>query len=105
ATPYVQDYDMVVGAFVVVWLAEAAALERSPHGARRNAGTPLPDFAALHPGYKLAAALILAVPIVAAPFAKLTGLALGCLFLVPAFVMMARPLAAKTGLAGAAAPR
>jgi hypothetical protein len=27
---------------------------RSPHGAKRNAGTPAPDFAALHPGYKWA---------------------------------------------------
>src|SRR5260370_464655 len=25
---------------------------RSPHGAKRNAGSPLPDFASLHPGYK-----------------------------------------------------
>ena len=26
---------------------------RSPHGAKRNAGQPAPDFAALHPGYRL----------------------------------------------------
>src|SRR5262249_6468951 len=24
---------------------------RSPHGAKRNAGTAIPDFASLHPGY------------------------------------------------------
>jgi hypothetical protein len=31
---------------------------RSPHGAERNAGTALPDFAALHPGYKSFFALL-----------------------------------------------
>jgi arabinofuranan 3-O-arabinosyltransferase len=87
ATPYVQDYDMVVGAFLVVWLAEAVALgllsQRQSH---------------------IAAALVLAVPIVASPVAKVTGLALGCLFLVPAFVLMAWAPAERR-LAGAAVPR
>jgi hypothetical protein len=29
----------------------ACAPEGSPHGAQRNAGTAVPDYAALHPGY------------------------------------------------------
>jgi hypothetical protein len=34
-------------------LSHARAQRRSPHGAQRNAGTPVPDYAVLHPGYEL----------------------------------------------------
>jgi arabinofuranan 3-O-arabinosyltransferase len=73
ATPYLQDYDMVVGAFVAVWLVSASDLAHVP---RRLAVA--------------AAASILIVPLVASPIANAAGLALGALFLIPAFVLMAR---------------
>ena len=56
ATPYLQDYDMVVGAFVVVWLM--ASSEAAPH-LRRPA--------------LIACALILIVPLFAAMLANTTG--------------------------------
>jgi len=78
---------MVVGAFVVVWLNEALRLDRV--SARQAV---------------IASALILAVPIVASPVAKVSGLALGCLFLLPAFVLTARSIPERV-LDGAPAPR
>src|SRR2546423_830812 len=52
ATPYLQDYDLVLGAFIVVWFAQDAKHD-----------TPI------------AAALILLLPLLASPLAKLTGFA------------------------------
>jgi arabinofuranan 3-O-arabinosyltransferase len=66
ATPYLQDYDLVFGALVVVWLGQEADV-------RRIAELPL----------LLANASILLVPLFAAALAHLTGLALGPLFILP----------------------
>lgn len=71
ATPYLQDYDLVVGAFVVVWLAQLY-----PSGRMTTAGVA-------------AAALILTVPFVASLLAHITGLEFGPLFIAPAFVIAA----------------
>jgi hypothetical protein len=73
ATPYVQDYDLVIGAFVAVWLAALY-----PEGEM-----PAPML--------IGAGLILAVPFLASLLAKQTGLEWGPLFIVPAFVIAARP--------------
>ena len=76
-TPYLQDYDLVVSAFVVVWLA--VDCDHSTAG-------------------KLAAQLsllVLLMPFVASLLANITGLALGPLFIVPAFVAAARLSLAK----------
>jgi len=72
ATPYLQDYDLVVGAFVVAWLAIDGDL--SP--ARRQAAQM--------------SLLVLLLPFVASLLGKVTGLALGPLFIAPAFVATAR---------------
>jgi hypothetical protein len=68
ATPYLQDYDLVFGALIVVWLwyAPVATFERA-----------LP----------IAAGLLLILPLVAAALGHLTGLALGPLFIAPIFVI------------------
>lgn len=58
-TPYLQDYDLVVAAFVVVWLA-------------RNT---------------LALALVVVLPFAAAPVGILTGVAIGPLLILPAFAV------------------
>lgn len=72
ATPYLQDYDLVVGAFVVVWLAADAG----PSPAAKQA---------VQMSY-----LVLLLPFVAALLGKITGLALGPLFIAPAFAATAR---------------
>jgi hypothetical protein len=70
ATPYLQDYDLVVGAFVVAWLfANPGRFPRTPA--------------------TIVSALVLLAPIFAAPVGKMTGIVLGPLFLIPAFVMVA----------------
>jgi len=61
ATPYLQDYDLVVGAYVVVWLQAEAA------------GSP-----ELAPWIRAAIASVLLLPLVAGSFGKATGLAFGC---------------------------
>lgn len=71
ATPYLQDYDLVVGAFVVAWLGAARVPERPA---------------------LIASFLILALPIVAASLGKATGLAFGPLFTIPAFLLIAGSL-------------
>jgi arabinofuranan 3-O-arabinosyltransferase len=73
ATPYLQDYDIVVGAFVVVWLM--ATSQAAPHLRK-------PAF--------IASALILVLPLFASILANATGIALGALFMIPAFVLAAR---------------
>jgi arabinofuranan 3-O-arabinosyltransferase len=70
ATPYLQDYDLVAGAFVVAWLFVTPG--RFPQ-------TPA----------MIVSALILLAPIFAAPIGKMTGVVTGPLFLIPAFLMVA----------------
>jgi hypothetical protein len=82
ATPYLQDYDLVFGAFIAVWLAQLD-LE-------------------LTPATRLACAAILLMPLFASALAKLTGLGFGPLFVVPAFILVARALFATRASAAAA---
>jgi arabinofuranan 3-O-arabinosyltransferase len=83
ATPYLQDYDLVLGAFMVVWLWQL-----DPEAT---------------PATRVACAAILLMPLLASPLAKLTGLAWGPVFVVPALMLTARALLATR--AGAAAAR
>ena len=71
-TPYLQDYDLVVGAFVVVWLL---ALQRQSVISRAVA--------------QLAMAAILLWPLVNGAVGKMTGFALGPFVIVPLFVLFA----------------
>ncbi|MGE0060444.1 MAG: glycosyltransferase family 87 protein [Xanthobacteraceae bacterium] len=72
AAPYLQDYDLVIGAFAVVWIMQMAA-----NGAMtRRAGA-------------VASALVLMTPAVVAPVAKATGVAVGAPALGAAFAMIA----------------
>ena len=82
ATPYLQDYDLVFGAFVVAWLT-------GPQGVADHLRRPA----------LVASSLLLILPVAAAPVANLTGMALGPLFILPAFL-----LAALMSLANARAP-
>jgi hypothetical protein len=82
STPYLQDYDLVLGAFIAVWL-----IDLDPEA---------------KPDTRLARAAILLLPLLAAPLAKLTGLALGPLFVLPALMLTARAMLA-TRAAGLAA--
>lgn len=83
ATPYLQDYDLVVSAFVVVWLKAAEERSRMPVQ-----------------WIRAAMAVMLLLPLLAAPLAKLTGLALGPLFVVAVFAL----LVALAGASSNAAP-
>jgi hypothetical protein len=83
ATPYLQDYDLVMGAFVVVWLQSDETGSRIPAQWIRTG-----------------MAMILLLPLMAAPLAKLTGLAFGPLFIVPVFALL-MGLAAEYHDAGA----
>lgn len=71
ATPYLQDYDLVVGAFAVVWLKKGQ--QHSQIAAR---------------WFDASAAMILLLPMVAASSAKLSGLAFGPMFFVPPFILL-----------------
>lgn len=71
-SPYVLDYDLVVGTFVAAWLTNRAVMSLSM---TRPAN--------------IAAGLVLLAPILAGFLGKLTGLQLGPLFFIPAFVMAA----------------
>jgi hypothetical protein len=73
ATPYVQDYDLVVGTFVVVWLTRPESL------------ACYSERAAL-----IASGLVLIMPLAASLLTNTTGFAFGPLFLLPAFVLTAR---------------
>jgi hypothetical protein len=73
ATPYLQDYDLVMGAFVVVWLRMDEGRSRIP-ASRMQA----------------AMAMILLAPLICAPLGKTTGLAFGPLFIVPVFALLLR---------------
>ena len=70
ATPYLQDYDLVIGAFVVLWLRELYS------------DLPCPVL--------ISAGLVLILPFIAAALANLTGFAFGPLFIAPAFIIAAR---------------
>lgn len=73
ATPYLQDYDLVMGAFVVVWLGMDEGRSRIPAS-----------------WMQAAMAMILLAPLVCAPLGKATGLAFGPLFIVPVFALLLR---------------
>ncbi len=72
-TPYLQDYDLVVCTFVAAWLVGYCRENR------------LPDKPAA-----VASFLLLALPAVAGSFGLVTGFSPGPLFLIPAFVIIAR---------------
>jgi arabinofuranan 3-O-arabinosyltransferase len=72
-TPYLLDYDIVVGAFVVVWLMRPEGLA---HYSERGA--------------LIASGLVLTVPLFASMLTNMTGFALGPLFLIPAFALAVR---------------
>jgi arabinofuranan 3-O-arabinosyltransferase len=73
ATPYLQDYDLVVGAFAVAWLTAPESISKI--GAK-------PAWAA--------SALLLVLPLFAGSLGKLSGLAFGPLFVLPALVLTAK---------------
>ncbi len=72
ATPYLQDYDLVIGAFIVAWLV---ALDPG-----RIVPAPI----------LIASGLILIAPLVAGALGKFTGYSCGPLFIAPAFAIAAR---------------
>jgi hypothetical protein len=72
AAPYLQDYDLVVGAFAVVWIVQMAA-----NGIMSKRAA------------MIASAIVLVTPAVVAPVAKATGLSTGAPALAVAFVMVA----------------
>lgn len=65
ATPYLQDYDLVVGAFVAVWIYQA--MSDRPRIASATAGG------------------VLLLPLLGASLARITGFAIGPVVLMPAF--------------------
>jgi arabinofuranan 3-O-arabinosyltransferase len=72
-TPYLHDYDLVVGAFVAAWLMVQA--EERPELQRQAF---------------LGSALILLMPLLISPLAKLTGFSFGPVFIVPVFLIALR---------------
>jgi len=82
ATPYLQDYDLVMGAFVVVWL----------HMEEARSNVPVQWIRA-------AMVMILLLPLVTAPVGKFVGIPVGPVFIVPVFVLLLR-LAAERRRAG-----
>jgi arabinofuranan 3-O-arabinosyltransferase len=73
ATPYLQDYDLVFGAIVVAWLMAQPVVA---YGSER--------------AQLAACGLVLMLPLIASPLVHLTGLVLGPLFILPAFVLAVR---------------
>jgi hypothetical protein len=71
ATPYLQDYDLVFGAFVVAWL----------HAAEKDSKLP-PQWG------RSAMALVLLLPLVNAPLAKFIGPSIGPLCFLPVFALL-----------------
>lgn len=71
ATPYLQDYDLVMGVFVVVWLQQEEAYSQVPVQ-----------------WIKAAMAMIVLAPVAASPLAKATELAFGPLFILPVFALL-----------------
>lgn len=68
ATPYLQDYDLVFGGFIIAWLAAPGVMR---DGAERQVVV-------------ISAAVLLA-PLVASPLGKLTGVTIAPLLLIAAF--------------------
>ena len=73
ATPYLQDYDLVVSTFVAVWLVGYCITQR------------LPDKPAC-----IAALLLFILPVIASRFGVITGISPGPLILIPVFIFTAR---------------
>jgi hypothetical protein len=71
-TPYLQDYDLVMSVFVVVWLKQAG---------ERDARVQQTWIVA-------AMAVMLLLPLMSAVLAKVTGLALGPLFIIPVLALL-----------------
>jgi hypothetical protein len=71
-TPYVQDYDLVMSAFVAVWLNQVSKAQNSVSPTMIAAGM----------------AAIMLTPFFAAPLAKATGLVWGTPVLVAVFVLL-----------------
>jgi hypothetical protein len=71
ATPYLQDYDVVVGAFVVVWLQAAGG---------RAGMTPRT--------IQIACAAILLLPLFNGSLSLMSGIAIGPLVIVPVFALV-----------------
>jgi hypothetical protein len=69
ATPYLQDYDLVLGALVVAWLWQYPVTQNSEMALQISGG------------------LLLVLPLLAAALAHMTGLAFGPLFILPAFIV------------------
>jgi hypothetical protein len=82
----VQDYDLVVGAFVAVWLTRPESLAYYS------------ERAAL-----IASGLVLIVPLASSALTHATGFVFGPLFLLPAFVLVGRAVWAERGVVPAAA--
>ena len=78
ATPYLQDYDMVVGAFVALWLLTG----------------PYPRTTAVW----ISIGLVLLGPFVNSALAHLTGVELGPLFIAPAFIVASKMTLSATRL-------
>lgn len=85
ATPYLQDYDLVLGALVVAWL------------------WPYPVPAVSNAKLQISAGLLLVLPLVNSPIAQLTGLALGPVFIAPIFAA-ALQISAYARIARSAVP-
>lgn len=71
ATPYLQDYDLMIGAFVAVWLKNAQQHSKSTLA-----------------GSDAGAVMVLLLPLVAAALANFSGLAFGPLFLIPSLILV-----------------
>jgi hypothetical protein len=80
ATPYLTDYDLVLGTFIAVWLVQGAAGPRA----------------------RIASATILLMPLFASPLAKLTGISFAPLFVLPALTVTARAVLTAPATAAAA---
>jgi arabinofuranan 3-O-arabinosyltransferase len=72
AIPYLQDYDLVFGALIVAWLVQDEAIAQADK---------IPLF--------FASAALITIPLLSAPLARLTGLELAPLFILPLFVITA----------------
>jgi hypothetical protein len=72
ASPYMQDYDLVVASFVPPWLVVSSL---DTHSRRQALWASVP---------------LILTPLLTAPLAKATGIGLGCLLLVPALVVAAQ---------------
>lgn len=73
ATPYLQDYDLVFGTLIVVWLMQDAELAQTHRSS-----------------LFLACAALIVIPLLSAPLARLTGLQLAPLFILPLFVVVTK---------------